>query len=54
MEWTTGMKVDMMFNKEQYEAIFQSYYDLLVWFHEGTKQAKIVPKICKKLLKSVQ
>lgn len=54
MEWTTGMKVDMMFNKEQYETIFQSYYDLLVWFHEGTKQAKIVPKICKKLLKSVQ
>ncbi|KAG1843616.1 hypothetical protein DFJ58DRAFT_731559 [Suillus subalutaceus] len=30
-----------------------SYYDLLVRFYKGTKQAEIVSKICKKLLKSV-
>ncbi|KAG2050119.1 hypothetical protein BDR06DRAFT_974772 [Suillus hirtellus] len=31
----------------------KSYYDLLVPFYKGTKQAEIVLKICKKLLKSV-
>lgn len=51
MEWTTGTRVVMKFNKEQYAAVFQAHYRLFTGFHEGTKQAGIVPKICKKLLR---
>lgn len=41
----------MKFNKEQFAAVFKAHYDLLVRFHEGTKHAGIVMRICKKLLK---
>ncbi|KIK32090.1 hypothetical protein CY34DRAFT_37296, partial [Suillus luteus UH-Slu-Lm8-n1] len=50
MEWTTGTRVVMQFNKEQYVAVFQSYYKLLVEFFDGTKHVNIVPKIFKRLL----
>ncbi|KAG2139864.1 uncharacterized protein EDB93DRAFT_1252986 [Suillus bovinus] len=51
MEWITGTRVIKKFNKEQYVSMFGAHYELLVHFHEGTKQANIVPKICKRLLK---
>ncbi|KAG0692557.1 hypothetical protein DFH29DRAFT_1008445 [Suillus ampliporus] len=51
MEWTSGTRLFMKFNKEQYAAVFQAHYDLLVRFHEGTKHAGIVTRICKRLLK---
>ncbi|KAG2738346.1 hypothetical protein P692DRAFT_20758802 [Suillus brevipes Sb2] len=51
MEWTTGTRVVMQFNKEQYISVFQSYYKLLVEFADGTKHVNIVPKIFKRLLK---
>ncbi|KAG0707052.1 hypothetical protein DFH29DRAFT_995368 [Suillus ampliporus] len=51
MEWTSGMRLFMKFNKEQYAAVFQAHYNLLVRFHEGTKHVGIVARICKRLLK---
>ncbi|KAG1872228.1 hypothetical protein F4604DRAFT_1925840 [Suillus subluteus] len=51
MEWSTGTRVIKKFNKEQYASMFGAHYELLVCFHEGTKQANIMPKICKRLLK---
>lgn len=54
MEWMTGMRVTQKFNKEQYAAVFQAHYKLLVRFDESTKQANIMRKICKKLSKLAQ
>ncbi|KAG0695673.1 hypothetical protein DFH29DRAFT_879887 [Suillus ampliporus] len=51
MEWTTGMRIETKFYKEQYAMVFDSYLQLLGRFHEGTKHADIVPRICKKFLK---
>lgn len=51
MEWTTGTRIESKFYKEQYAAVFNSYLELLSRFHEGTKHADIIPRICKKFLK---
>ncbi|KAG1843936.1 hypothetical protein DFJ58DRAFT_803763 [Suillus subalutaceus] len=51
MEWTTGTRTETKFYKEQYATVFNTYLTLLINFHEGTKHAGIIPRICKKLLK---
>ncbi|KAG2063110.1 hypothetical protein BDR04DRAFT_1123488, partial [Suillus decipiens] len=51
IEWNNGIRTEKKFYKEQYATVIDSYLTLLVNFHEGTKHAGIIPKICKKLLR---
>ncbi|KIJ59639.1 hypothetical protein HYDPIDRAFT_32975 [Hydnomerulius pinastri MD-312] len=50
-EWVTGIRTESRFHEEQHMSIFADHYRLIANFHEGTKDANIMPRICKRLLK---